>query len=755
MKMKLSSICVLLAISMWYCTSTPAQITSTDFLKADGTVLRNNYGTGDTVMLRGTNLGSWLSMEYWMCPLGTGSLNRSQWVASASSTFYESNLQSVFDRDLDTRWSNGAAQLADSSQYFIVDMQENVIFNRVSFEAGSFTGDYARGYVIEVSEDSSSWETVATGTGTTENIFVQLSNIYYKRYVKITQTGTANENYWSIAEFNLYMEDDYSVRNSLILRFGEDGMDSLLNYYQETWITESDLDSIKSMGMNMVRVPFYWMEIMYNDGTIKPHGFDQLDWVVAECAERDMYVILDLHGAPGGLNGFITSGQAYANELWTDTTYQQMTIDIWKALATHFKDNPTVAAYDPMNEPFSSDQNTYPIHAFYNTLYQEIRAIDQDHIISIGAFPGFSYVVAPDYYGWENVLYQVHHYNEDKTNYDSQSGFIDAVLRDMANHQHIWNVPILAGEFNFWNFPDLWEKYLNGVNALNISWSNWAYKTKRTDSPIENWGYYDKNTNPSPDIHYDSFEDIASKWQQFTTPNFRRNTTLINTVSAQTADTITYPPYGNSIWLKGYNDTYLRSGGDGTPMSCNSSTYSTSGIFELVNAGDGKVAFMDFNGNYMSMNTETSQLICSSDSIGDSEKFTFINLGNGKMGLRGSNDLFVSAEDGYQPVICNRDYIDGWEVFEWGIIQMNVLSTETSILKSSIIYPNPTDEQLVIETELLDFTIDLFDTSGKILKSSIGKKGSAKMDVSDINAGIYYVKIYNVFHEISKRILIK
>ncbi|WNH09081.1 cellulase family glycosylhydrolase [Thalassobellus suaedae] len=62
--------------------------------------------------------------------------------------------------------------------------------------------------------------------------------------------------------------------------------------------------------MNMVRVPFYWMEIMYNDGTIKPQGFDQLDWVIAECNSRNMYVILDLHGAPGGMNGFITSGKS-------------------------------------------------------------------------------------------------------------------------------------------------------------------------------------------------------------------------------------------------------------------------------------------------------------------------------------------------------------------------------------------------------------------------------------------------------------
>jgi len=38
------------------------------FLKADGKVLRNNYGTGDIVTLRGTNVGGWQVIEAWMCP---------------------------------------------------------------------------------------------------------------------------------------------------------------------------------------------------------------------------------------------------------------------------------------------------------------------------------------------------------------------------------------------------------------------------------------------------------------------------------------------------------------------------------------------------------------------------------------------------------------------------------------------------------------------------------------------------------------
>lgn len=38
------------------------------FLKTDGTVIRNNYGAGDIVQLKGTNIGGWLVMENWQCP---------------------------------------------------------------------------------------------------------------------------------------------------------------------------------------------------------------------------------------------------------------------------------------------------------------------------------------------------------------------------------------------------------------------------------------------------------------------------------------------------------------------------------------------------------------------------------------------------------------------------------------------------------------------------------------------------------------
>lgn len=732
-------------------------LTNADFLKANGTVLRNNNGTGNIVNLRGTNLGSWLSMEYWMGPLGTGSLNRSTWVASASSTYAGTNLQNVFDRDLTTRWSSGISQMPN--QYFMVDLGKNSIFNRISFEAANFTGDYPRGYKVEVSENGTSWETASTGTSTIQNIYVQLPNIYFKRYVKITQTGNASNNYWSIAEFNLYMEDDFTVRNSLYDRFGVAGADSLLDGFQNTWITATDLDNIKNMGMNMVRVPFYWMEIMNNDGTIKTNGFTQLDWVIAQCSARGIYVILDLHGAPGGINGFITSGQAFANNYWTDATSQQMTINLWKAIANRYKNNPGVAAYDLLNEPLSSNQSLYPISQFYNSIYQQVRLIDPDHVISIGAFPAFSFVEPPTYYGWTNVLYQVHNYNEDKLNYNSQNGFIDAILLDIANHQHNWNVPVLAGEFNFWNFPELWQKYLRGLNALNVSWSNWAYKVSRVDNPVENWGYYQGNTNVAPNIHYDSAATIQNKWSMFGTTNFTANTSFINTVTPFTTVATATPPIGQTIWLKGSNNKYVSSEGNNNPMTCIRTTYGGWELFKVVAAGNGKIALKGSNNLYVSSENGLSAMICNKTVIGAWESFTFITVGDGKVALKGNNGKYVCSMNGESPLMCDKSEIATWETFSWGNNATSKLYNSEKKNKNlndeNYIYPNPSNKSIQINSNLTEYHVTIYNKLGSLVKTIEKSHNKENISITGMSTGIYSVKIEGEGKTILKKLVIE
>jgi len=53
--------------------SSPLCCSASDFLKVDGTDIRDNYGAGINVHLYGTNLGGWRMHEPWMSPLSGAS----------------------------------------------------------------------------------------------------------------------------------------------------------------------------------------------------------------------------------------------------------------------------------------------------------------------------------------------------------------------------------------------------------------------------------------------------------------------------------------------------------------------------------------------------------------------------------------------------------------------------------------------------------------------------------------------------------
>ncbi|MCD9023869.1 discoidin domain-containing protein [Cohnella silvisoli] len=514
-----------------------AALGSSDFLKASGTVLKNNSGTGSIVTLRGTNLGGWLSMEQWMSPLGEGNLSRSGWTATGSGS---SGYNNALDGNLSTSWTDGTNQTANSN-WFKLDMGGQKTFDHLSIDAGTFIGDSPVSLLIQVSSDGTNWTTVNVikDSGTAQELRLTLDNVYTARYLLLIQTGS-KASWWSIAELNVAQADDYSMRTALYNRFGVSATDTLLDGYQNTWITTADLDHIRDMGMNMVRVPISWQELVNSDGTWKAGAFTQLDWVVSEASARNMYVLLDLHVLPGGNCPWASCGQAGQNPngFWTNTANQDLAVSIWQGIATHFNGNPAVAGYDLMNEPLLSYNETSTEITtksnVYDRLYDAVRAIDPDHTIFLGAFFGFDKIAAPSTYGWTNVVYEIHPYDmPNSKDWNAQNTLIMNALSQLGQYQEQWNVPVYAGEYSFYFFYDLWSKWMSGLNALNASWTNWTYKVTGTVSEGggANWGFYNTNTNPVPDINKETTTSIASKWSQFGTGNFLANSNLINTVT--------------------------------------------------------------------------------------------------------------------------------------------------------------------------------------------------------------------------------
>ena len=316
------------------------------------------------------------------------------------------------------------------------------------------------------------------------------------------------------------LADHYSVVQALVNRFGVTTEESLIRTYQTTWIMTNDLDNIRALGMNLVRVPIMWTDLQRLDGTWRADAFDRLDWVVSNAWQRGIYTILDLHGAPGGVAPTQSAGTS-SNAYWTSTAYKNQTAMIWSNIATHYVGNPAVAGYDLLNEPYGAPSRQ-AIWDAYNSLYQTVRAVDPDHIIIMentwsgsGLNWEWNVLPPPSTYNWSNVVYSAHAYAGSSANVPTE---VNKQTSDFVNHQS-WNVPCFIGEFQGYGTASAWPYAVTNFNKYGMSWATWAYKA--TDGTVgDSWGIYDpiSSSSPSkPNIQTDSSSTISNDWSQRTT----------------------------------------------------------------------------------------------------------------------------------------------------------------------------------------------------------------------------------------------
>ena len=216
-------------------------------------------------------------------------------------------------------------------------------------------------------------------------------------------------------------------------RFTEEQVQTILNTYQENWITEEDIRIISEKGCNVVRVPFWYRNFMKDeqgtwiaeDADENP-GFQKLDWVIEMAEKYGMYVILDMHGCPGGQSMDHCCGTLGENRLYTDEVCQDTMEKLWVAIAKRYRDNPTVAAYDIMNEPQNNSgyegENSYDpwnrnswelSNRIYDRMIKAVREVDQNHIITVEGIWRVSNLPNPKVMGWTNMMYQLHLYDDD------------------------------------------------------------------------------------------------------------------------------------------------------------------------------------------------------------------------------------------------------------------------------------------------------------------------------------------------------
>ncbi|MEI7731863.1 MAG: cellulase family glycosylhydrolase [Verrucomicrobiota bacterium] len=313
---------------------------------------------------------------------------------------------------------------------------------------------------------------------------------------------------------------DFEARRLLVKRFGAKTAGELIATYEDVWITAADLDRIKALGMNVVRVPFAYSTVLNEDGAWRSDAFTRLDWVVREAWRRGLYTILDFHAfLPPSADHDGSAGGYFAS-----TAQKAETVRIWKRIAEHYRGNPAIAMYDLLNEPNNSNPKGKPapksqvVCDLYDDLYKAIRSVDPDHLIAMEGMWDWKTLRDPVKSGYKNAVYSFHWYNwSGKTTADRNQA-TDNDLSAVAEMQKAWNVPVFVGEFNLFGDRAAWKYAFEKYDQYKLNWTMWTFKN--TASGDNSWGVYTtipRKAPPVPNLMTDSADVIRQKWQAWRT----------------------------------------------------------------------------------------------------------------------------------------------------------------------------------------------------------------------------------------------
>jgi hypothetical protein len=190
-----------------------------------------------------------------------------------------------------------------------------------------------------------------------------------------------------------------------------------------------------------------------------------------------MYVILDMHAAPGGqgYNADISDYDSTKPSLWESKANQDKLVALWKKIAERYKDNEWIGGYDLINETNWTLPNGTLLREVFERITKAIREVDQNHIIYIEGNDyanNFTGLTPP----WDdNMVYSFHKYWSTVNDDD-----LDWVL-PMRDE---YNVPLWMGESGE-NSNTWYTRFISLLEKNDVGWAWWTIKkVGDIDSPF-------------------------------------------------------------------------------------------------------------------------------------------------------------------------------------------------------------------------------------------------------------------------------
>lgn len=341
---------------------------------------------------------------------------------------------------------------------------------------------------------------------------------------------------WMLQEgYMLKIQDEgqqYRIRERIVDLMGERQTQEFYDLWLNNHTRKIDVDSMKAWGFNSIRLPMHFnlytlpvdKEPVAGQNTWLDKGFALTDSLLAWCKANQMYLILDLHAAPGGQGNDLNISDRDPSKpsLWESEANQQKTIALWKKLAERYANEPWIGAYDIINEPnwgfqdLAGDKNgtkekgNVPLKKLMVDITKAIREVDKKHIIIIeGNGWGNNYNgIMPV---WDdNMVLSFHKYwsHNDPASADNM-----VKMRDQ------YNIPVWLGETG--ENSNVWfTEAIRLFESNNIGWAWWPLKKIGANNPMEirsNPNYNDvvryingKGSKPKESNTYSGLMELAA-----------------------------------------------------------------------------------------------------------------------------------------------------------------------------------------------------------------------------------------------------
>lgn len=173
-----------------------------------------------------------------------------------------------------------------------------------------------------------------------------------------------------------------------------------------TYYGKSDFEDIKSLGVEIVRIPIHFEEWSSGkpDYIVPDWLWNKIDDAIQWCTELKMYMIIDFHNNCDGKSK-------------TKPNVEKMLLKIWSQIARRYKDSSEYVLYEIMNEPHMKSGNLQADlkkwGKIQGNVLKLIRSIDTKHTVIVGAENWNSLdglFTLPDYED-NNLIYNFHDYS--------------------------------------------------------------------------------------------------------------------------------------------------------------------------------------------------------------------------------------------------------------------------------------------------------------------------------------------------------